>query len=116
MNSENLSEHRELLLWTALIAPAFGWFAQLTVNYTLATYACANDRMWILHSISVVALVLAGMGIWSGWRCWRIGYRPRREPGRGTVFYTAGTLLLATMFLLGILANELSNWMLEPCL
>lgn len=115
MNAENPTEHRELLLWTALVAPAFGWFAQLTASYTLAVFACENDQMWILHAISIAALALAGLGIWSGWRCWRVGY-PSREPGRGARFYTGGTLLLATMFLLGILASELSNWMLEPCL
>ncbi len=116
MNMEEQSQHRELLLWTALIAPAIGWFVQLTANYTLAAYACVNDRMWILHTISLVAIALAGIGIWSGWRCWRVGYQPRREPERGTVFYTEGSLLLALMFLLGILANELSNWLHNPCL
>lgn len=102
--------------WTALLAPACGWFAQLTASYTMAVYACKNHQVWIFHAISAAALVLAGLGIWSGWRCWRMGSRPHRGSERGTVLFTGGNLSLAILFLLAILANEVSNWMLLPCL
>lgn len=104
---------REVLLWTAVIAPAVAWFAQLTANYTIAAYACASDQTWIFHAISLAALVLAGAGVWSGWRVRR---RQQDYDGRDFDFLTLGTLLLAVLFLLAILWNELSNWILEPCI
>ncbi len=112
MTSQSRPRRHDLLLWTALIAPAVAWFAQLTTNYTIAAYACASDQIWIFHTISLAALVLAGAGVYSGWRVRR---RQGDYEGRESDFLTSGTLLLAGLFLLAILWNEASNWLLEPC-
>lgn len=116
MNPHVRAEHRSLVLWTVLLAPAFAWFAQVTASYTIGAYACANDRMWILHAISIAALAIASVGVWSGWRDWRSLRSRSDESGRERGRLTGGALLLAMLFLLAILVSELSNWLLEPCI
>lgn len=105
-------QHRRLLLWTALLLPALAWFAQLSACYTIATYACAHDQMWILHAISVAAVVLTVIGLWSAWR---VLASQRDDSGQEAGWLARATLWLAVLFLLGVLATEMSNWLLVPC-
>ena len=116
MQSMNPAKQRNLLLWIAFAAPAAGWFVQLCASYTIAAYACANDQMWILHSISAVAAALALAGIICGWKCRKLqdagGEGTHRESG----FLINGILLLAAAFLLTILVSEVGNWILKPCI
>lgn len=116
MSVQNYLGRSSFLLWIALLLPAVAWFVQLTASYMLAAYACAEDQMWILHGISIAAFLLAGVGLWSGWRVWRVRRSQRDTSGRDTGYLAAGTLFLTLLFLIGILANELSNWLLEPCI
>lgn len=115
MMTQDHSKPRDLLLWTAFLAPAFAWFIQLTASYTIAAYACATGRIWILHGTGLVALVIAGAGIWCGRKHWRDQRSHKGQDETETEFLTGGTLLLALLFFLTILAGELSNWLLEPC-
>lgn len=114
MSIQNRPGRRMLLLWTALLLPATAWFAQLTANYMIAAYACTSDRMWILHTISIAALVLTAVGLRSAWRLWRVR-RQHDASGQETSWLGATVLLLDVLFLLGVIWNELSNWLLEPC-
>lgn len=103
------------MLWIALLAPALAWFGQLMLSYSIAAYACANDQVWILHVITLAALVLAGAGLWSGWKSVRIQHRHSNEADPASTFLPWGALLLGLLFFLTIIASELSNLLLEPC-
>lgn len=116
MRSHDRAEHRSLILWVVILMPAIAWFAQLSASFTIAAYACATDQMWILHTLSLAAFVVAGGSTWIGWRKWRrLDSRNNQgtdEDGR----LSGGALLLAALFLIAIVAGELSNWLLEPCI
>lgn len=115
MTAETRTEQDAWLLWIAFGAPALAWFFQLSASYTIAAYACAHDQLWILHTISAVALLLSGLGIWCGWRCWKSWRARDSETGSERRFLAAGAILLAGLFFLTIFTAELSNWFLEPC-
>lgn len=115
MSGEAHSQQRQRLLWIAFAAPAIGWVIQLTASFTIAAYACASGRMWILHTISAGALLLAVVGMAGAWRVRRLQRERGEETGTKRDFLVTGALLLAALFFLTIVAGEVSNWLLEPC-
>lgn len=116
MRQETQTKRDSRWLRVALGAPAVGWFFQLCASYAIAAYACAHDRVWILHGISVIALLLSGAGVAVAWKH-RIAWRDRdTEAPAEQRFLAVGSLLLAGLFFLIIATGELSNWLLEPCL
>ncbi len=110
-NQSGRPPRHALLLWVAYLAPALAWFGQLNASFLIAAYGCTPDRMWLMHLISAMALVIAGAGMWSGWRSRRYEDKSRRN-GR---FLTVMALVLGALFALSIVANEIPNHLAEPC-
>lgn len=113
MNACHDAKKFTLRFWIALGAPALAWFVQLTTSYTIAAYACANDQVWILHTIGSLAFALAALGVWHGWKLHHAEAAEERNDKR---FLATGALLLGGLFLLTIVVSELSNVLLDPCL
>ncbi len=108
---ESTSRRPVLLLWIAYLAPLLAWFGQLNVNFFTIAYACAHDRIWILHLIAVAALLIAIAGTVCGWRSLR--YYPKEW--NGGRFLGVMSVVLGGIYILGILYNVVPNIMMEPC-
>lgn len=113
--NDNSIKQRNLLLWVAFMAPAIGWSVQLGASYMIAAYACAEDRMWILHSIGAAALALGAIGMACAWRNWKLRRRGEQSE-RDSGFLASFALLLTPLLFMAIVAGEITNWLLEPCI
>jgi hypothetical protein len=118
--TEHVPERRRTLALAAgfFLAP-FAWVIQLLANYSLTPTVCVNEQTWMLHLVSLIALVTALGGAviaWSAWTRLTSGSMlegDARESGR-RFLALAGTVL-SLFFALVILALELPNWWLDPC-
>lgn len=105
-------------IWIALLAAPVAFAALLSVNYALVPWACYEQRAGVLHAASALAFVLGSLGAWQAWRAWREeSSREDDSPRSGRRRFLAITaLLLSLYFLLAIVALEIPNLFLEPCL
>lgn len=58
-------------LWTAIFLPPTIWLIEMQTNYSLVPRVCVHGDQWLLHVVSLAALVAAGTGGLLGWREWR---------------------------------------------
>ena len=118
--TEHVPERRRSQALAAgfFLAP-FAWMIQLLANYSLTPTACVDERTWMLHLVSLIALVTALGGTviaWSAWRRLTSGSTvdgDARESGRR--FMALVGTVQSIFFALVILALELPIWWLDPC-
>jgi hypothetical protein len=116
--TEGSSARENLLLWIGLLGPAAVWLIELQTSYSLVPWACVSGKMWVLHLVSAICLLLAVMPGWFAWNCWRAA-------GQNTEVDTAGHgrrrfmalrgLMSAGLFVLLILAQEVPRFYINPC-
>lgn len=104
--------HPSIPLWAAFLAPFLAWFGQLNLNFLVAAFACEHGRNWILHIFFASALAVAAVGIWCGWRHYRILSPEERQ---GTRFLYLLAMSMGGFFVLGILVNQAPLILAEPC-
>jgi len=118
--TEHVPERRRSLSLAAgfFLAP-FAWGTQLLVNYSLTPTACVDEQKWLLHLVSLAALVTALGGAliaWSTWTRLTSGSTVEGDPREsGRRFMALTGVALSFFFALVILALELPNWWLDPC-
>jgi hypothetical protein len=109
-----------LAQWTGLLAGPVAWLLQLQVAYTLVPWACAHDQQSIsLHVVTVVALLLTGVGAVVSWRGWQRAGRELPGPAGGPIprsrFMAVMGLATSAFFFLTILIQGLASFILHPC-
>jgi hypothetical protein len=114
------AEGREfLLLWTGVLASPLAWLAQLGGSYLLASRLCGHGHGWLLHLLSVAALLVVGAGATAAWSA-----RSRFGASEGDAplptaecrrFMVAVGLALSALFALAIVASFIPTAMLSPC-
>lgn len=118
--TEHVPERRRTLALAAgfFLAP-FAWAAQLLVNYSLTPTACVSGQTWMLHVVSLAALVTAAGGAViasSAWKRLTSGSTVEGNPYEsGRRFMALSGLVLSAFFVLVILAQEIPTWWLDPC-
>src|ERR1043165_2807828 len=58
-------------LWAGLLVGPIVMLVQLQTNYALVLWACNTGHEWVLHLVSLLALLItmaAGLLAWSNWR------------------------------------------------
>jgi hypothetical protein len=111
-------EPRVLLAqWAGVLLGAAGWALHLQGSYLLAAFACTDVLRLTMHGMSLVALAIAGAGVYFGWRTWQAardgapeGHRVERSRFMGV----AG-IALSGYFALVIIAQWIPSFFLEPC-
>ena len=110
---------RTLLLWSIFLGGPLIWFITFGVGYGVAVSACGWNSKPALYTISVIALLLTaafGVGAWSQWR--RMGRELPSEAG-GPVpasrTLASGGVILSALFCVIILAQIITQAILEPC-
>ncbi len=107
-------KHRDLILWTAVLASPAAWFANLETNYALASVSCLWQWRVVVLSVSAATFAIAlasGMVSWAQWRH-STGEGPTDTRARGMA---AGGAVLGLMFALTIFAQAIPNFMLAGC-
>jgi hypothetical protein len=107
-------------LWAGVLGAPAVWSLQLQLGYMMVPWVCTNGHLWVLHAITIVALVLAAV-------CFGLCFLEHRRvgpgglegeeggfPGRTRFLAVLGMLVSSTFFLL-ILAQGLPSFFLNPC-
>jgi hypothetical protein len=105
--------------WVGLFLAPAAFFTHLQIRYVLVPWACAtNGQLWI-HVVDVLALALALIGAFVGWRTWdRAG---REEPGEAGGAVPRTRMLgvmgvgMSLMFALVLLGQWVTNFFFSPC-
>ncbi|MFP5260606.1 MAG: hypothetical protein ACLGJB_01720 [Blastocatellia bacterium] len=110
---------RLLNLWAGLFAAPVAWLVELQLHYMLVPWACSTGRHFVLHLITVAALLVAVVGgvlAWQGWRQSGPGWPDGSGgPAPRSRFMAVTGLLLSALFFFVILAQGIPIFVLNPC-
>jgi hypothetical protein len=101
-----------------LILPPVAFGADLIISYSLVQHACSTGHHYILHVVTVIALVVA---LFSGFLSWRqyLLARDANDEGGSPLdrahFLALMGMLTSLTFTIVIIANAVPRWVLHPC-
>lgn len=104
--------------WSVIVGAPALWFLDQQVNVVLVPWACGRGQPWVLHVVSAVFLAATLMTACIAWREHASATREvdtvetRRDRRR---FMSLVGLLSSGLFSLLIIAQEIPNWLLDPC-
>lgn len=106
-------------LWTGVLGGPLLWFADQQTSYLLVRWACAHDRLWVLHAVAALFLLLAlavlALAVRSRRRIRESGHDLlETTPHRRTFLATLGVALSA-LFTVAIAVQAIPNLLLDPC-
>jgi hypothetical protein len=117
--TKEVSSSFNLMLWAGLLAGPIAFLLQLQINYALIPWVCATGHRFVLHLVSVAAFLSVLIGSLIAWLAWRrmAGEMPDESAGAHSRsrFMAVLGLLTGTLFLLLIIAQEIPNFVLNPC-
>lgn len=112
-------KRRTRALAAGMFLAPFAWGFQLLTNYSLTETACADGQEWLLHLVSLAAVLTALAGTliarntWTRLTSGSTVDGDAREAGRR--FLALSGLGLSLFFVLVIVAEELPTWWLSAC-
>lgn len=123
MDSEAVKDFKQgagpWTLWAGVLAGPLATLTQLQVNYALVLWACGAGRVWALHLVALLALVVsvaAGLLSWrnrrragGGWESEGAGVVPRSR------FMAVVGILISALAALVVVAQWLPIFIHEPC-
>lgn len=108
-----------LTLGAGLFAGPLSFLLHLQLNYMLVPWACATRNSFVLHLVTLGALLLTASGATLAWRNWQETRREGPSSSGGVLprsrFLAVLGLLLSALFLLIIMAQWLATLVLSPC-
>jgi hypothetical protein len=111
----------EIALWVGVLAGPLVWFAQMESKYALVSSACTTASQITLHVVSIVSLLVTAAAAILSWRSLnRAGSRKESDRSvkhsKRVRFMAESGLVLSCIFFLVILAQEIPNLVISPCL
>lgn len=107
---------RSFLLVLACVAPPTAWFLHLNASYGLAAYACAPEKLWLFHTWTALALLVALVGVVIGWYFRRAASGASDDQGAMRArFIPTLAVLLGALSALVIVTQGLVNTLLHTC-
>ena len=113
-------EGRDRSLWLAVLGAPFLFLCHLQLNYMLVLWACTSGKRWVLPLVSALFLALTAAGGVVAWHELRDAQGTDTEPhvttplGRHRYLAALGVMTSA-LFFLGILAQALATFIIDPC-
>ncbi|HYD34093.1 MAG TPA: hypothetical protein VEA39_05930 [Methylophilaceae bacterium] len=105
--------------WLALLGSPLLALTNLSFSYALATPSCEAQNIVILHSVSILSLLLSLLFTFIAWQTWRQHHQPNPEfeddEGVQRSFLPAVAAMTGLFFTLVIAAQWLPQWILSPC-
>ena len=119
MQTHRTFEVNPLALWFGILAGPIASALNEGLNYALDQHACSTGHFYVLHTISVCALLLTVCGGSAAWYEWRgIGGTTNDEGGtprdRSGFMATLG-IAASIFFALVIVAMSVPHFILSPC-
>jgi disulfide bond formation protein DsbB len=110
---------RDGVMWLVLLGAPTLWLAHLQLIYGLSYWAHQRHKTWPLHVGAVVSLLLCAAAVRLAWRTYRRApsdATPRlEEVEEERVHFTMHMAFWASvLFLLGLLAQWLAVFMIDP--
>lgn len=109
-----------LELWAGVLVGPTAVLIQLSINYALVMWACGTGNTWVLHLVSLLALLLtAATGIVAAVNWYRLATSAEPEDSAGPIprsrfMAVLGTLLSVLMSLV-IIAQWVPVFLYNPC-
>lgn len=104
--------------WIGLAAGPVAWFVAHALNYAIVPWSCAARDQLPLHLISIMAVLLAGLGAYVAWRDWRrhdnVSSESEDPAGRA---HFIGLLAFCSclIFALVLLMEGIAQFYFDPC-
>ncbi len=107
------------VLWAGVLAGPLAALTQLQANYALVLWVCGSGQRWVLHFVSLLALlVAAGAGLLS-WRNWQKAGADWNDEGAGPIprsrFMSAVGMLVSAHSALVIIAQWVAVFFYGAC-
>ena len=108
-----------VLLWAGVLLGPLVVLTQLTVNYALVLWVCGTGQIWVLHSVSLLALLMtAATGFVAASNWFQLAASASEDSGgpipRSRFMAILGTLLSLLMSLV-IIAMWVPVFLYGPC-
>jgi hypothetical protein len=108
------------LLWIGMLAGPTAWALDLTISYALVQWTCGHRSPFVLHLITLGALLVTAGGAAASWTALQRTPPDALDDGprpfdRGRFMAIVG-LLISALFALMMIANDLPRWVLDACL
>jgi hypothetical protein len=106
-------------LWTGILAGPLAWALDLTASYALVKWTCGGRYTFVLHLITIGALLVTAAGAALSWRA--LQHAPAgtddgpRPIDRGRFMALLG-LVVCALFALAMIGNAIPRLMLDACL
>jgi hypothetical protein len=121
--AEAASEFKEsakpFVLWACVLAGPLAALVQLQANYALVLWVCGSGQRWVLHAVSLLALlVTAGAGVLS-WRNWHRAGAAWEDEGAGVLprsrFMAVVGMLVSAHSALVVVAQWIAVFVFGAC-
>ena len=111
---------RSLSLWAGVLGAPAAWGMQLQAGFSLVPWVCKTHHYWVLHAITLAAVLLAAAGGYVSWRDWQAAGRGSPDetdggPTARTRFLGALGVIVSAMFVLLIIAQGVASFFLDAC-
>ncbi len=112
-------QSRGIKLWLGMLLAAIAYFSQLFFANAMVEWACYRGSMWVLHLITIIALLVAALGAYLAWTGWheeeRLVEHDGFDSGNRIRFMGWSGLILSALFGLGIIVQEIPTFIVGPC-
>jgi hypothetical protein len=105
-------------LWIGILAGPVAWALDEVIGYSVTHHECSTGHRFLLHLLTVGALILTGFGFMSSWNVFQglsSGSGANGIALHRSRFMAKAGMLLSACFLLVIIATAIPKWMLSPC-
>jgi hypothetical protein len=106
-------------LWAGVLAGPLATLTQLQANYALVPWACGAGRVWALHLVAFLALVVSVAAGLLSWRNLRRAGGGWDDEGAGVVprsrFMAVVGLLISALAALVVIAQWIPIFVHDPC-
>lgn len=107
------------VIWGGLLVAPFAWSLHLITSYALVGWICERGDRAAYDIITVLILLLTGLGGWFAWRIWRTagaGWPDSADdPVSRSRFLGMSGILLSGFFALVIVAQWVPTLFIGPC-
>jgi heme/copper-type cytochrome/quinol oxidase subunit 2 len=106
-------------LWYGILVPPLSFGADLLLSYALVAHACSTGHFYLLHLITIIAVLVTLSAGLLAWREYNRIPRDANDEGGSPIdrahFMAIGAMIWSAAFVIVIIANAVPRWILSPC-